>query len=75
MRAAQLQNLRFTILNSPAPVSTQYLTYNPPVVPMPVTAVDEDDRLVLRKHDVGSAGEFFVQRSIHGEAEATTVEE
>ena len=37
--------------------------------------MNEDDRLVLRKHDVGSAGELFVQRPVHGETKPVAVEE
>ena len=44
-------------------------------MPLPVAAVDEDDGLILRKHDVGSAGELFVERSVDCETETPPVEE
>ena len=45
------------------------------LVPMPVTAVDEDDDLVLGDDDIGTSGELFIFGSVDGEAEAATVEQ
>lgn len=45
------------------------------LVAVPVAAVDEDDGLVLWEDNIGAAGELFILRSVHGEAEATAVQE
>ena len=39
-------------------------------MPVPEAAVDEDDGPVFRQHDVGFAGQVFVQRAVDGEAVA-----
>ena len=44
-------------------------------VTVPVAAVDKDDRVMFRQHDVRATREFFVQRTIHGETKSVAVQE
>lgn len=44
------------------------------LLPVPETAVDEDDAAVLRQDEVGFSGQGAVERAVHGEAVAEAVE-
>jgi len=44
-------------------------------MPVPETAVDENDSAVFREDDIRPAGKFFVFRSVDGEAVAEFVEQ
>lgn len=43
------------------------------LVPVPVATMDEDDRLLFRQDDIGTAGELFIFGAVDREAKAAPV--